>query len=613
MDFFEQQEQAKRASRRLLMLFLLSLMCLVLLVNAGVFSAWMLAAPPRPTLALYADDYLGTSLPWWVSLATLLVFSAGTVQRFLQLQRSTIALAELMAAEEITGTPLTAKEKEFTNVVEEMAVASGVPAPRLFIMRRELTINAFVTGKLGAYSLVLTQGALEQLTRDELQGVIGHEFSHLLNGDVGLNLNLLAMLAGLLAVARVGHGCIRSSTNRGPRPAYYSGRGREASALLALGVLLVVAGYAGLFLGRIIKASVSRQRELLADASAVQFTRNSAGLAGALIKIRNGAGSQLQNPYAEDVSHMCFAETIRVRFARLLATHPDIDTRLRRLGGGWQVRARVRQQQQAKAAQPEGAIGFTSEAMGYAHSLVASLPAPITHLLSHVQGARLVLYALVMAGSERLIAAPAELSKEEREYLPELMAQVRAMGRRTRIPLLDLALPVIQTMPSEQHRQFLRTIDHLIRADGRVTLFEYLLRQLVYLRLYPLVAPTQQYTALHDVAPSLALLFSTLIYQSSQVAEEQQALFSHHAAPLLPVGYTLLPHSSCGLKALSGALEEIRALTSFLKQVVLDVCSDIILADNKIEVAELELLRLVCLLTDSPIPPLYTHAANGKA
>src|SRR5699024_5582925 len=132
-------------------------------------------------------------------------------------------------------------------------------------------------------------------------GVIGHEFSHLLNGDVGLNLNLLAMLAGLLAVARVGHGCIRSSTNRGPRPAYYSGRGREASALLALGVLLVVAGYAGLFLGRIIKASVSRQRELLADASAVQFTRNSAGLAGALIKIRNGAGSQLQNPYAEDV------------------------------------------------------------------------------------------------------------------------------------------------------------------------------------------------------------------------------------------------------------------------------------------------------------------------
>src|SRR5699024_3013024 len=223
-------------------------------------------------------------------------------------------------------------------------------------------------------------------------------------------------------------------------------------------------------------------------------------------------------------------------------------------------------------------------------------------LLSHVQGARLVLYALVMAGSERLIAAPAELSKEEREYLPELMAQVRAMGRRTRIPLLDLALPVIQTMPSEQHRQFLRTIDHLIRADGRVTLFEYLLRQLVYLRLYPLVAPTQQYTALHDVAPSLALLFSTLIYQSSQVAEEQQAMFSHHEPRLLPVCYTLLLHYSLWLTALNSALAEIRALTSFLKQLALDVCSDIILAHNKIEVAELELLRLVCLRTHSPIP-----------
>lgn len=613
MDFFAQQAQAKRASRRLLALFLLSLMCLVVLVNAGVFSVWMLSTSPRPTVAMYGQHYLQTSWPWWVSLATLCVFSAGTVHRFLQLQRSTTALAELMDAEEITGTQLSPQEKEFTNVVEEMAVASGVPAPRLFIMRREPSINAFVTGKPGAYSVVLTQGALMQLTRDELQGVIGHEFSHLLNGDVALNVNMLAMLAGLLAVARVGHVCIRSSTNRGPRYMNYSGRGREAAALLALGVFLLLAGYAGLLLGRIIKASVSRQRELLADASAVQFTRNPAGLAGALIKIRNGAGSQLQNPYAEDVSHMCFAATIKVRFARLLATHPDIDTRLRRLGGGWHARARVREQQQARAAQPQGSMGFASEAMGYAHSLVAGLPATITHLLSHVQGARLVLYALIMAGSERLLAAPAELSKEERDYLPELMAQVRAMGRRTRIPLLDLALPVIQTMPREQHQQLLRTIDQLIRADGRITLFEYLLRQLVYLRLHPLAAPTQQHTALHDVAPSLALLFAALIYQSSQVPEEQQALFNQHVAPLLPAGYTLLPHSACGLKALSDALEDIRALTSFLKQVVLDVCSDIILADQKIQVEELELLRLVCLLTDSPIPPLYTHAANGNA
>lgn len=609
MDFFEQQQQAKRTSRRLLALFVLSLLCLVVLVNLGVLGVWMFTSGPHPTFTAYYQHYLGTSLPWWVSLATVCLFSAGTVHRFIQLHRSTTALANMVGADEITGTSLSAKEKELTNVVEEMAVASGVPAPRLFVMRAEPSINAFVTGKPGAYSLVVTQGALEQLTRDELQGVMGHEFSHLLNGDVQLNLNLLAMLAGLLAVARVGQVLIRSSTGHRPRLANYSGRGNTASAFLALGALLFVAGYAGLLLGRIIKASVSRQRELLADSSSVQFTRNPAGLAGALIKIRNGGNSLLKNQYAEDVSHMCFAETISLRFARLFATHPDIDTRLRRLGGGWEARARVREQRQL--APQEGALGFNAKAMGYAHSLVASLPATITYQLSHVRGACMVLYAMIMVGSERLIAAPAELNKEEREYLPVLMAQIQAMGRRTRIPLLDLALPVIQTLPAEEHEQFLREIDRLIRADGRVTLFEYLLRQLVHLRLHPMAAPQRQYKALSEVASSLALLFSTLIYQGSNKAQEQQALFARYVAPLLPEGHMLLPRSACGLKPLSDALEEVRGLPSFLKQVVLDVCSDIILADNKIQVEELELLRLVCLLTDSPIPALYVSGQES--
>lgn len=593
-----------------MLLFAASLFCLVLLVNAGVFCVWALMVSSPLAVTELLQLYAQSGVAGWVSLATLLVFSSGTVHRFIQLNKSTTALAELMGAKEITGTALTAKEKELTNVVAEMAVASGVPVPRLFVMRQELAINAFVTGNPAEYSLVVTQGALEQLDRDELQGVIGHEFSHLLHGDVQLNLNMLAMLAGLVAVSRVGKMLVRVEVSSRSTGGRMRGRSNQAGTLIAFGVLLIVAGYAGLVLGRLIKAAVSRQREMLADASSVQFTRNPSGLAGALIKIRNGTPSILTNQYAEDVSHMCFANAVNMWWQALFATHPPIDVRLRHLGPGWEARARVRQQRvNRNDAEPV----FNANAMGYAHSLIASLPVTMTQLLSDEEGARLMVYALIMAGSQRLIPAPTELTKAQREYLPTLMAQIRTLGKRTRIPLLDLAVPTIQSMEVEQHRLFLRNVDELIRADGRVTVFEYLLRQLIYLRLYPLKVPEKQYVDLAQVAQPLMVLFSALIYQSSKVPAEQQALFATYVAPLVPENSALLPASSCGLVSLREALEEVRALTSFLKQLVLDVCADIVMADNKIQVEELELLRLVCLLTDSPIPPLFVATSGPVA
>lgn len=610
MNFFDQQARARRTSRHLLWLFALSLLLLVVLVNLGFYSLWWLGwqrsnvHSPSPDIATYVHS----TFCLVVSAITLLAFAAGSLRRHLQLARTPTALPELLNATEVTLTTAARDEKTFINVCEEMAVATGLPMPRLFVMRNEDGINAFVTGIYPEHLLVVTQGALDRLTRDELQGVIGHEFSHLLNGDTRLNLRMLVVLAGLLSVSRIGHYLLANAMPENelksrrlfrerlgiePEP----GKRNPAGMFVVVGVILYLAGYAGLFCGRLIKAAVSRQREALADASSQQFTRNPAGLAGALIKIKYGDSTLLTHPLAEDINHMCFGDAVRIRLRRLLATHPDIDTRLASIDPSWVARARVRQRQQSRPAPRP-----SSPSLGYAQSLVASLPDALTRNLHTPEGACLVIYALLMeVGYQRFLPAVSEVDKHT---LPTLVEQADKLGSRARLPLIDLALPALQRLDESGRKRLLTNIDWLIMNDGQVTLFEFLLRQLVRDRLLPRPPARITHTRLAPLAGQLQLLLSMLIHQASQESAVQQDLFRRLAAPLLPPGRQLLPLEKCSLLALSKALKEIRLLTPLLKQSLLDCCADIILADRLVQVGEMELLRLVSSLIDCPMPPL---------
>lgn len=600
MDFFQQQEVAKRNSRRLSILFLVALAILVVLVNLGVFSLWFFYHGLYSAVTEAAWYYVKTPTAAFTSLATLLIFSAGTVHRFWQLRGDGMGLIELFNATELTNDPSQPPHyKVFTNIVEEMAVAANMPVPRVFVMEDEPAINAFVTGKPAQYLLVVTAGALNALNRDELQAIVGHEFSHLLHNDVGINLRMVALLAGLVAVSRLGRELLYV-------PKYHSRSNRNdagvAVTFIFMGVVLWLAGYVGLLLGRLIKAAVSRQRELLADASSVQFTRNSSALANALITIKNGEGSLLTNEYAEDISHMCFADSVPIFFTGLFSTHPNIDTRLRQLGDGWVARARVRQRvMEAQKTTKQPPINVQS--LGYAREVLDSIPTSVHYLLSDPNSASLMLYAIILSASTNK-KFPTKLSFSQTNQLERLIQEASALNQRTLLPVIDLALPAIQRLEKDQHQHVLKQVDVLIKADGKITVFEYLLRQMVYLRLHPRPPAEQRYNSLHQAANSLQRLLSTLIYTSASQASTQQLLFEKHAQRILPPGRVLLEEKRCTLPALANALEDLRYLSPMLRRMVMDKCADIVMDDKMVKVEELEMLRLISLLIDSPVPSL---------
>lgn len=639
MDFFEHQDRARKRSLLLIFYFLLAILAIVAVVNLVCYLAIYWGEFDQ-----YPPQHWLTSTPsQYITAACVLVVIFGSGRKLWQLRDGGTALAHMVGAVEVPAdTPIT-DEHQLINIVEEMSIASGIPAPRVFVMRHEKAINAFVAGFRPTETvLVVTQGTLDHLSRDEVQGIIAHEFSHIFNADMKLNLRLLAGLAGILAIGKVGEILLHGNTRVGR-----GGSGRSevsgVAAMIAVGLALMLIGYIGLFFGRLIKAAISRQRELLADASAVQFTRQPSGIAGALIKIRNGTGSRLLTGHAEDMSHMCFGDTVKfLSFGGLLATHPPVDERLEAIGPEWAARARVRARQQAETAGaqagattpvPEGAAGFagpsasapssgetarasrqvgrvTPEQMGYAHSIYEAIPMELRRQIRESGGAVYAVQALAISASK---AAPDELVKlctdnrVEQRVILDLVEEVRRLGTRLRLPILDLAIPTLKRLPETQRDSLLSQLDQLTRADRRITLFEFCLTRILAEHLAEgagrnLRIRFRRLTAVQD---DCRLLLSLMVHAGGLRGEEARSCFRRAASGLLPDSLDLLPRQACDLAGLEKALERLQALTPLLKAPVVDACAFAVMDDNKVQVAEAELLRAVCTLLDCPMPPLF--------
>jgi Zn-dependent protease with chaperone function len=323
MDFFYRQDQARRKTWLLVLYFILAVACIVIVVNTAAYAAFYVVLRyleiTSPVTHVGMQGWLGSHAWLYLSFITVGIIVGGSLYRLLKLADGGVSVALMVGARPLLSSSTTPADRVLVNVVEEMAIASGMPVPQLFVMETEASINAFVAGYRPTETvMVVTRGALDHLSRDELQGVVGHEFSHILNGDMRLNLRLLAVLAGILLIGKIGGVLMRGARE---------GSGRAAIFAIIFGLVLYLIGYAGLFFGRVIKAAISRQREFLADASAVQFTRDSKGLAGALFKIDSMAlSTQLHTAYAEDLSHMCISETLGQH--GWLATHPPLHERI---------------------------------------------------------------------------------------------------------------------------------------------------------------------------------------------------------------------------------------------------------------------------------------------
>jgi Zn-dependent protease with chaperone function len=355
VNFFDSQRAAKGTTLKLVFLFVTAVVAMVAVIDGAA------------AIAMRFKNFDTTSIIGAVvavTAITLLIIAGGMIFKTLSLRQGGAAVAASVGAVPVDPTTSDPQLRRLVNIVEEMSLASGVPAPRLFVMPQEPGINAFAAGFTPAdAAITVTSGALTQLNRDELQGVIGHEFSHILNGDMRLNIRLIGLLAGILLIGLMGLRFLQFGGGRGG--------GRSGAPILAIAVAMAVFGFVGVFFAKLIKAAVSRQREWLADASAVQFTRQTTGLEGALKKIAGiPTGSVLRDSRsAAEVSHMLFGEGAR-KFSAFYATHPPLTDRIKALNPSFDARE-VAELKQRYAAQPPNGLAEDGAAVGFAPSATA--------------------------------------------------------------------------------------------------------------------------------------------------------------------------------------------------------------------------------------------------
>jgi Zn-dependent protease with chaperone function len=632
MDFYNRQDRARKKTRILLSYFAAAIVLLVAAINTIVFGIYRITGSEATILSHWLRK------PYWIYVTggTLLFILAGTLLRMFQLRKGGSAVARMVGARRVTHATAALNEQRLVNVVEEMAIASGMPVPNIFIMDGEKSINAFVAGYNPTKTvLVVTRGALEELDRDELQGVIGHEFSHIFNGDMRINLKLVGILAGILAIGQMGIFILRSF-----RSGISIGGSRERAGgkavILMAGAALAAIGYIGLFFGRLIKAAVSRQREFLADASSVQFTRYPAGLAGALRKIKDhGPGSLIANRHAEEMSHMCFGETVIMAFGRFFATHPPLDDRIHALDPALLDGTRDKSDVAAAGAPdlPPGISYFKeprvtgisvsspeiTESVGnhspvhmdYAVELRQQIPHEILQSAHAPREARAVIYALLLPRNpEERTTAVGLLEKREDPDVARKAAnygtQIDPLGTAGRLPLIDLSLPALNKLTSREAARFLATTENLVTRDRKVSLFEYVLQTLLRLHLKPRTRWTdkEKFRSYQPVLPEIAFLLSVVTHTGGPASKRTDSAYRNALRAFTPSAIPRTPLSQCTVKKMNRALNKLVLLSPLLKKPLIDACADLVLDDGRLRIAEAELLRAIAKSLDCPMPPL---------
>lgn len=629
MNFFERQHSARRNTALLVLYFVLAVIMIVVAVNVVA----LLAFAPGDTLSEQLHNWFEYTYWEHPTAAVVLIVVYGSLKRFFDLNGGGQALADMVGATSVELDSVDPAIRQYINVVEEMSIASGVSVPSLYVMEREAGINAFVAGyKPTEAVMVVTRGALQQLNRDELQGVIGHEFSHILNGDMRINVRLIAILAGILSIGQLGEFLFRSIRHSGNR--------RASGGVFALGLLLMLIGYVGLFFGRLIKAAISRQREFLADASSVQFTRNPQGIAGALYKIGQSVeGGLLNTRHAEDMSHMCFGNTLNVYMQSLLATHPPLDVRINAIDPAFLTTARAKSIIEARnqRTSEDSSLGFarsvepeslqtsvdaitasvgnpTPAHLDYAAAVYQSFSSTIMSLVHTPAGAQAIVYSLLLARMEAAEANQLFMEKTGQKsihlYIDDLLEQIQQLEKRQRLPLLELVLPTLKQLDVAEVRAFLKLIAELAAADKKISLFEFVLLTIINQQINPdnRFVDKVKYHSFRPLLGDIQRIISILVQSSGQASDKIAASYTRVLATFTSNDMAMIPIRQCGYKDIAQALNRLRLLSPMLKKSIIDACADAILDDGIVMPTEAELLRAVAESLDCPMPPLI-HSA----
>ena len=631
MNFFEHQAAARRQSSRLVLLFALAVAGIVFAVD---FAVWIVFAQGDAQ-----PGEIGAMLVF-TTLATLAIIGLGSLYRVATLRGGGESVALQLGGVAVPEHSNDFNLRRLRNVVEEIAIASGVPMPKLYVLEHESAINAFAAGYSPSDAVVaVTRGALERLNRDELQGVIAHEFSHILNGDMRLNIRLIGVLFGILMLAIIGRKVLELGR----------GRDRNAGAILIAALIAMIVGYIGLFFGRLIKAGVSRTRERLADASAVQFTRQTAGLAGALKKIGGvEEGSRLSHRGdAEEISHMLFGDGVGL--SSWFATHPPLVERIQALEPGFSGEQLQRLRAQWIAAPPSGTdedvqLGLVSggtppplpsveakqtvspaavagqvaqpgaDDYRRADVISAHLPDELRTLAAQREAVVPLLLALLLdsqppVAGKQTYEISARLGKSVALEVRTLHEQsLASLHPALRLPLASLAFPVLRLRPRPDLDVFLDTVNAMVYADGNVSLFEYCLARLLTVHVRESLDPSRYARfgrrKISDVRREITTLLTVVAqYGNADPDAARQACLTgmqrvipDQAMPYLPRGNDVL--------ALDDVWVPLDALEPLAKEMLVEAITATISHDERIDVAEAELLRTICAVLHCPLPPM---------
>ena len=619
MNFFEHQDKA-RQSTRLLVLFFFAAVCSLILITSFLVVT-LLSLGGEGAEAGINTDYLGSDIFLGVSFLVITVVLLGAFYRQAQLRGGGRVVAESLGGRLLNMGTRDANERKILNVVEEMAVASGVPVPQVYLLE-DTAINAFAAGYTPTDAVIgITRGCVELLDRDELQGVVAHEFSHIFNGDMRLNIRLIAWLYGITVIGLIGYYLMRFS----PRRSY--GKRDNKGGVVLLGLGLIVVGYGGTFFGSLIKAAVSRQREFLADASAVQYTRNPAGIGGALKKIGGWVeGSVMQAHNVSEVSHMLFSQGIRTSFTSLMATHPPLQERILRIDPGWKGQyikpdrtavapsAPVDESVSAFAGsvQAQSALDNvgdpTSEHLEVARQQLGRLPEQLVAEAHNSLGASLLMYCLLIACSEQaqvsrqLARLQSVLEVGNYRQLEEIFTTVATLPRELYLPLIELSLPSLKQLSAQQYRAFLGHLHTLVTADSKVTLFEWSLEKILRSGLeHRRPFGGKRLTQCGRECANLLSAFASAGHASREQAS--RAFAAGLAILDLTQDFQLEWLGHPDPVQLESSLSVLQGLMPLQKPRLLKALVACIEEDGKITAEEGELLRAVGSILDCPIPP----------
>ena len=644
MNFFESQDRVRKNTFQLVFLFALAVITLIIMTNLlfmVVFGYINSEQMQSGGIFLQQMDWKTFAI---VSAGVIVVVLMGSLYKIMALSAGGKVVAEALGGQLIPQNTDDLKQRKLLNVVEEMAIASGTPAPPVYLLADEPGINAFAAGFTPRDAVIgVTQGGLDHLSRDQLQGVIAHEFSHIFNGDMRLNIRLMGVLNGIVIIGMAGYYLLYSTS--------FSRRGRSsdkgAGGILALAVGLMVIGFSGTFFGNLIKAAVSRQREYLADASAVQFTRNPDGIAGALKRIGGlEFGSKVKTPGANEVSHAFFAQGVSGFMQLLSATHPPLTKRILRIDPHWngefdssdktdlprdekdigKKETMTREELANKvttiavgAAMADVAnvidqIGNPKpETINYARSLIAGLSMVIKEAAREPYGARAVIYSMALDPEEKVRGI--QLARLQKYADPDvfvlthkLLSEMDGLDIKYRLPIIDIAIPALKQLSLDQYQVFRDNLVTLIEMNSRVKLLEWSLQRILFNHLdgqfFKLAHTKAQYSHAGQLKKEIELILSVMAYAGHKNQNEIEAAFIAATKNLECDRLQLVARNEISFSDLDRSLQKLEKLKPLAKPQLLKACAASVTYDQKISSVEVELLRAFSDVLGCPMPPV---------